>query len=377
MTPGAAHGALRVAVVCPYDLSRPGGVQGQALGLSKALRRLGHEVVVVAPDDRPAGWVTGHVYAAGRSIGVPANGSVAPVCLSPAAALRALRAVERWRADVVHLHEPLAPALGYGLLARSRRPLVATVHRSGVGPLLAAARPLAYLARRRIAVCCAVSASARASAQVLWGGDCRLLFNGVDVDRFAKAVPVPAERPAVLFVGRHERRKGLDVLLGAFEKVAATSMLWIVGTGPESARLQARHPPSARVRWLGTLSDAEVADRMKGAAVLCAPSLGGESFGMVLLEAMAAGCPVVCSDIDGYRQASADHALLVPPGDADALGAALSRVLADPPSPRARNAARAHAQGWSMDRLGSCYADVYEEAIALRRSQVPGMSQVS
>jgi phosphatidyl-myo-inositol alpha-mannosyltransferase len=373
---GAVPGAdrvLRIAMVCPYDLSRPGGVQGQAMGLARALRRLGHEVVVVAPDDRPPGWVTGHVYAAGRSIGVHSNGSVAPVCVSPRAAKRALDAVREWRADVVHLHEPFAPVLGYGFLFARSWPVVATFHRSGVPRAAALATPFARWACGRIDVRIAVSEVARHSALALWRGEYEVFFNGVDLDRFARAHPVESAAPAVLFLGRHEHRKGLGVLLEAFSQLsssqspgateASAAELWVAGDGPETAALRARYPDSARVHWLGVVSDGEAADRLAGATVLCAPSLRGESFGMVLLEAMAARCRVVASDIPGYREAAGGHAKLVPPGDVATLRAELAAVLRDPPDAGALDRAADHAAAWSMDHLARRYVDAYLRAV--------------
>ncbi len=391
----AAHDRpLRVAMVCPYDLSRPGGVQGQALGLARALRRQGHDVVVVAPDRRRPGWITGHVYAAGQPVGLRSNGSVAPVCVSPLAAKRAVDAVRAWGADVVHLHEPLAPVLGYGFLLRRSWPVVATFHRSGVPRGAAIAAPVARWACNRVDVRVAVSEVARRSASELTGGahghgqpgDDDVFFNGVDMDRFARARSVGTARPAILFLGRHEQRKGLAVLLEAFTSLCSSAAvspsssrspasvpapeelsaeLWVVGEGPETAALRARYPPSMRLHWLGVVSDEEVADRLSTAKVLCAPSLRGESFGMVLLEAMAARCRVVASDIPGYREAAGAHATLVAPGDPGALRAALVAMLRDPPDDAALDAAAAHAAAWSMERLARRYVDAYLRAIRL------------
>lgn len=358
---------LRVALVSPYDLSRPGGVQGQVRGLADALRRLGLDALVIAPDDRPPGWATGHVYVAGRSVAVRANGSVAPVALSPLAARRAVGAAKEWGAEVVHLHEPLAPVLGYGFLARKQWPIVATFHRSGPAAFRAAA-PVARWARSRMDRCFAVSPRARDTAVAICGGSYELLFNGVDLARFARARPAASEVPAVLFLGRHEPRKGLGVLLEAFAGLSSPAALWVAGDGPETGALRARYPECDRVHWLGVVSEGEVASRLQGASVLCAPSLGGESFGMVLVEAMAARCAVVASDIEGYREAAGGHAVLVPPGDVASLRAALERVLSSPPTDGSLSAAAAHAAGWSIERLAGCYADAYRRARAQSRA---------
>jgi phosphatidylinositol alpha-mannosyltransferase len=360
---------FRVAMICPYDLSSPGGVQGQAMGLARALVRLGHEVLLVAPGEPDLMGATSDVFAAGRAVGVRANGSVAPICVSPLAAARAMRAAREWRADVVHVHEPLAPTLGYGFVLSRRLPVIATFHRSGVPRGGALIGFVARRACRGVQVRAAVSEVARATAVVLCGpGDFEVLFNGIELERFAPRARAGSSRPAVLFLGRHERRKGLGVLLEALcaggdegDDVGDVE-LWVAGSGPETARLQARYPESDRVHWLGVLSDEEVADRLSRAAVLCAPSLGGESFGMVLLEAMAAHCRVVASDIPGYREAAGGHAVLVQPGDPSALRSALRAELCAPPDRLALEAAALHASRWSTDRLAQRYVDLYRRA---------------
>ncbi|MGH9093199.1 MAG: glycosyltransferase family 4 protein, partial [Acidimicrobiales bacterium] len=333
---------MRVAMVCPYSLARPGGVQGQAAGLARSLRRLGHEVAVLAPGgdgdapggDRDRGAPGGAgdgfdgAHGIGRAVGLRSNGSVAPVALSPAAAARVARFARDRGAHVVHLHEPLAPVAGYGCLLSRPAPLVGTYHRAGGSEWYRALGPLARWAGSRLDVACAVSDAAAATAGAATGRACEVLFNGVELERFAGAEPWPTEGPTVLFIGRHEARKGLATLLEAFAAVPGPAVLWVAGDGPETAALRGRHPPSARLRWLGVLAEDEVARRLAGAHVLCAPSLRGESFGMVLLEGMAAGCAVVASDIPGYRAAAAGHAALVPPGDAGALGVALAAAFA-------------------------------------------------
>jgi phosphatidylinositol alpha-mannosyltransferase len=218
----------------------------------------------------------------------------------------------------------------------------------------------------------AVSDAAKKTGELSSGGRFEVLFNGVDVERFAQAEPSRDEqrRPSVLFLGRHEQRKGLNVLLDAFERIERPAVLWIAGDGPAGEVQRRRHPESDRVHWLGMISDDEVAARVVGADVLCAPSVAGESFGMVLLEGMAGQCAIVASDIEGYRAASDGHATLVPPGDANALARALGVALADAvegsgqSSPDARKAAFEHARRWSMDVLADHYLDVYRRAIA-------------
>jgi phosphatidyl-myo-inositol alpha-mannosyltransferase len=369
---------VKIAMLSPYSLSRPGGVQGQVLGLSRALRNLGHQVTVVGPDDPAERDESGHgvvgaspdMYVMGSPTGLRSNGSVAPVTISPIAAMRAERFVRKGGFDVLHLHEPLAPVAAYGFVASAPLPMVGTYHRAGVSKWVPVLKPLVYLVGSRLQVRVAVSEAARETALLSSKGEYEVLYNGVDMDRFALADPVRSDRPTVLFLGRHETRKGLGVLLDAFALLERPATLWVAGDGPQGEVQRRRHPESDRVNWLGILSDREVDARLVGADVLCAPSLRGESFGMVVLEGMAARCAVVASDLQGYRSAAGGHAVLVPPGDVTALSRALGVALADAveesgqSSPDALKAAETHAQGWSMESLAERYVDVYERAIA-------------
>jgi phosphatidylinositol alpha-mannosyltransferase len=366
-------------MLSPYALTRPGGVQGQVIGLSKALRGLGHDVTVVAPadSDRPFPASAGAHFIAGRPTDLHSNGSVAPVALWPASVARIERFVRKGEFDVLHVHEPLAPMAAYGLVLTDPVPMVGTYHRAGVSRWVLPLKLLAQVVGRRMEVRVAVSDAARETGELSSGGRFEVLFNGVDMGRFESAVPVrdahEPRRPTVLFLGRHEQRKGLNVLLDAFALLERPAVLWVAGDGPATEVERRRHPESDRVRWLGTLSDDEVAGRLAGADVLCAPSLHGESFGMVLLEGMAAGCAVVASDIDGYRKAAGGHATLVLPGDRAALSRALGVALADAvegsgaSAPEARKDAVEYARDWSMESLAERYVDVYERAIASYR----------
>jgi phosphatidyl-myo-inositol alpha-mannosyltransferase len=366
---------MRIAMVSPYALTRPGGVQGQVIGLSRALRALGHDVTVVAPADRdrPFPEEAGQHYVVGRPTNLHSNGSVAPVAFWPAPVVRAERFVRKGGFDVAHIHEPLAPMAAYGLVLAASLPMLGTYHRAGVSRWVPLVKPLAEFVGRRMQVRVAVSDAARETGMQSGGGDFEVLFNGVDMDRFASAIPVHDDhdppRPTVLFIGRHEQRKGLGVLLDAFAVVERPAVLWVAGGGPATEVQRRRHPESDRVHWLGVVSDEEAASRLAGADVLCAPSLRGESFGMVVLEGLAAGCAVVASDIDGYRKASGGHATLVPPGDKNALARALGVALADAvegsgrSAPEARKAAVEHARNWSMESLAERYAELYERAI--------------
>ena len=389
-TQETAPRALRIALVCPYSLSRPGGVQGQVMGLARDLGSDGHRVTVFAPIDDVADTPEGiDLVVSGSSVPLPSNGSRAPVSVSPRSATRAVRALRLGRFDVVHVHEPFSPGLPYALLlAGGLPPIVATFHRSGGSIFYAILKPLARRRARRFAVRCAVSEAARETAFDAVGGEYVVLFNGVEIERYRDATPWPTDGPTVLFLGRHEERKGLRVLLDAFAQlsgepapageggaggVGPLPVLWIAGNGPETEWLRRLHPESEHVRWLGVLTEEEKVRRLAAADVLCAPSLGGESFGMVLLEAMAARTLVVASDIDGYRDAVGPDAVLVPPGDptslAKALGAALDRPVQGTETAAARereaflDGASARAERWSMRRLAVRYEEIYRDVV--------------
>ena len=359
---------VRVAQVCPYSLTMPGGVQSQVLGLARSLRALGHDCRVLAPCDGPP--PESGVTPLGRSIPTAANGSFAPIAPDAPAALRTIRALRDERFDVVHLHEPLVPGPSLTTLLVSDAPLVATFHRAGTSRAYQALWPAARWAARRILVRVAVSEDARDTAVAVFGGTFELAWNGIEVDRFAKADPSPTGGcPTVLFLGRHEPRKGLDVLLQAMGRLGPDVRLWVVGDGPQSEQLRTRVAGDTRISWLGQVSDAEVASRLAAADVFCAPSLHGESFGVVLLEAMAAQTPIVASDLPGYRRVvrPGQEALLVPPGDVDALAGALTSLLGDAHlAARMATACQARAETFSMDALAAHYAEIYERVARTR-----------
>ena len=358
---------MRVITTCPYSLSLPGGVQGQVLGLARALRALGVDARVVAPCDGPP--PEPGVISIGPSVEWESNGSVAPIAPGPVATRRTIAALRSIRPDVVHLHEPVVPGPSLATLIGFEGPMVGTFHSSGdILPSEWLKPPLRPLVQR-LAVRVAVSEAAAHTAAECYGtDDARVLWNGIEVERFAGAPATPAPVPTVLFVGRHEDRKGLGVLLDAWAALDRDAVLWIVGTGPRTEELQARHV--ARVEWLGRVTDAELASRLRGATVFCAPSLHGESFGVVLLEAMSAGATVVASAIDGYANVARAEleGVLVAPGDYTGLRDALRRVLDDATlRERLVTAGRDRAAEFSMRRLAEVYLGCYEEAAAAVR----------
>ncbi|HEX2040864.1 MAG TPA: glycosyltransferase family 4 protein [Acidimicrobiales bacterium] len=352
---------MRIGLVCPYSLTIPGGVQGQVLGLARALREQGHEARVLAPCDGPP--PDGGVTPLGDSIPFASNGSVAPLALDVPCALRTVRALRDEAFDVVHLHEPLCPGPTLTALLAAPHPLVGTFHRAGASRSYRMFGPLVRRLVDRLDARVVVSEDACRTALDAHPGPYEELFNGIEVERFAKAAPYPGRGRTVFFVGRHEPRKGLAVLLDALALLPPDVRLWVAGEGPQTAELRARTDGDPRVEWLGRIDDAEVAARLRGADLFCAPSLHGESFGVVLLEAMAAGTPIVAGDLPGYRNVARpdQHAVLVPPGDPAALAAGIRRVLDD-----GRLAARLVAAGeiraaeFSMERLAVRYVELYE-----------------
>ena len=352
-------------MICPYSLSIPGGVQEQAMGLARELRRMGYEVRVLGPCDGPPPAT--FVSPLGNSLPTSSNGSVAPIAPDPIAQFRTIRLLNDEDFDVLHLHEPLAPGATETALFMRRAPMVGTFHAAGESNgyrLLDS--PLGKLAdnlTHRVAV----SKDAYALVHGSIGGSYEILFNGVELHRYRNATPRALPPRSIFFCGRHEERKGLDVLIDAFQRLPADVTVSIGSDGPDTARLQARTGDDPRFVWLGRLSDADKIAHLKGASLFCAPSLRGESFGVVLIEAMAAGTPVVASALEGYRNVATDgvDALLCDPGDPDQLAAAIMRMLVEPGlADRLRAAGTRRADDFSMTTLAQRYAEIYEELAA-------------
>lgn len=361
---------LRIGMVSPYSLTIPGGVQQQVLGLARSLRAKGHEVRVLGPCDGPP--PDPFVTPLGNSLPTAVNGSVAPLAPDASAALRTIRALNDEAFDVLHVHEPLVPGPSLTALLVKLAPVVATFHSAGEsGPYRVFSRQLKWISKR-IDIRVAVSKDAVELAQRYIGGDYEVLFNGIELGDYITDDVVEKEN-AVFFIGRHEPRKGLATLLESISLMPADVKLWIASDGPETEMLKAQYANDTRIEWLGRISDAEKFDRLRRAAVFCAPALRGESFGIVLLEAMAAGAPVVASDIDGYRNVATDgvNAVLVEPGNARELASALARVIADPRmADRLIAAGKEHAQQFTMDALADRYIEMYERALGMEADNI-------
>jgi phosphatidylinositol alpha-mannosyltransferase len=347
-------------MVCPYSLSVPGGVQAQVMGLSRELRKMGIEVRVLAPCDGPppATFVT----PLGNSLPTSANGSMAPLAPDLSCALRTMRALGDEQFDVLHLHEPFIPGPTQTSLLLHPAPVVATFHAAGDSASYKYLRLPIKPAANNIAHAVAVSKDAAELVQRYLGGNYEILYNGVELEAYRDSPAHPTTGPTIFFCGRHEERKGLDVLLAAVQGVGADVRVWVGGTGPDTARLQAQYADDPRIEWLGRVTDADKIARLRGADVFCAPSLYGESFGVVLIEAMAAETAIVASGLDGYRNVATDgvDALLVEPGDVGALAVGLKRVLFEPGlSEKLQHAGSVRAADFSMTTLAERYAQHY------------------
>ncbi len=354
-------------MVCPYSLSIPGGVQAQVLGLARELRREGHEVRVLGPCDGPP--PESFVTPLGDSLPTAANGSIAPLAPDPSASLRALRALRDEAFDVVHVHEPLAPGASITSVTLHTAPTVGTFHAAGRSTGYRILSPMLRRLTSRIDHKVVVSKDALALVQGYMGGEYEVLFNGVETTEIRATAPRTSDRPAIFFLGRHEERKGLGVLLRALRGSDLDVSCWIAGDGPDTHRLRAEYAVDSRLEWLGRISDADKLARMRGASVFCAPSLHGESFGVVLIEAMAAGTPVIASALDGYRNVATDgsDALLTPPGDAAALRAAIRRVLAEPDLAASLvEHGNLRADDFAMSKLAGAYVAIYRRLAASR-----------
>ena len=330
----------RVALVSPYDFALHGGVTEHVQQLAKQLRRRNIDVTIIAPSSRPDLREPGLV-SLGTVLPIPINGSIARTTISPALANEVSALLARTHFDVIHLHEPLAPMLPLSVLNASPSPNVGTFHASGERSLgYAASRKLLNWLAQRLTIRVAVSPAAARFAQHYFAGEYTIIPNGVDTERFNTLVePLPRwndGQPTILFVGRFEEsRKGVSVLLSAFASVQRSmpnARLVVVGRGdPAPFEEQARAFGVRQLYFEGVASAADLPRYYRSVDLLCAPSTGQESFGIILAEAMSSGCPVVASDIEGYAQVVTHRreGLLVPPCQPEALAAALLHALAD------------------------------------------------
>ena len=388
---------MRIGLVSPYDFVHPGGVTEHVRHLSDELRRRGHEVTVLAPSSRVGDdhGIPGYIRI-GRSVPVRTNGSVARIALSFHLVRRVRTLLTELDFDVVHYHEPLVPALPITVLRFHRGANVATFHamaRRNLGYYYG--RPFLKRYFKRLHACIAVSVPARDFIARYFDGDYRIVPNGIDCSRFSPSLP-PIEsartpgQSTVLFVGRLEARKGVPTLLEAYGQLRrqrSDVRLVVIGDGPMrwGYESQAAGLGLPDVQFCGHVP-ADVLPRYYASAdIFCSPATGGESFGIVLLEALASGVPVVASAIPGYSQVVSDgvDGVLFPPRQPSALAGALSALIDNPALRSSMGAAGVRkAELYDWERVVSSVLDVYREArvkagaqqvAAGVHSQVPGL----
>ncbi|MDN5933437.1 MAG: glycosyltransferase family 4 protein [Pseudonocardia sp.] len=360
---------MRIGMVCPYSLDVAGGVQAHVLDLAYALVAAGHAVDVLAPA-RPDTPVPPFVTRAGRAVSVPYNGSVARVRFGPVSYLRVRRWLADHKFDVLHLHEPTTVSLSVLTLLAAEGPIVATFHTATDRSLALRAmggvlRPLMEKVTARIAV----SPTARTVQVRHLGGDAVEIPNGVDVARFASGPRWPVTGETVGFVGRFdEPRKGMPLLLDALRTLGPARpdlRLLVVGRGDAAALRRAAGPWADRIELLGPVDDATKAAALRSVRVLCAPHRGGESFGIVLAEAMAAGAPVLAADLAAFRAVLGPAGVLFPAGDADALARSLAALLDDAPRRAVLTAAgRERVAAYAWPAVAADVVRVYRAALA-------------
>ncbi len=329
---------MRIGMVCPYSFDVPGGVQSHVLQLAEVMRTRGHTVSVLAPSS-PHVKLPDYVVSAGKAVPIPYNGSIARLQFSPMVHGKVRRWLTEGDFDVLHLHEPNAPSVSLWALRAAEGPIIATFHTSTTKSLsLKVVQPLLRPLNEKIVGRIAVSDLARRWQMEALGSDAVEIPNGVDVAAFTDAPPLagyPRPGKTVLFLGRYgEPRKGMTVLLDALPKLVQhypDVEVLVVGRGDEDELRHAAGDLARYLRFLGQVDDAGKASALRSADVYCAPNTGGESFGIVLVEAMAAGTAVVAGDLHAFRRVLRDGAVgrLVPVGDGAALADGLIDLLSD------------------------------------------------
>lgn len=368
---------MRIGLVCPYQWDVPGGVQYHVRDLAETLRGMGHHVEVLTPAEREESIADPWITFAGRTVPVPYNGSMASLQFGPVSAARVRRWLREGDFDVVHVHEPAPPSVGLLVCMIADGPIVATFHAATTrSKWLAAWGPVVRPWLERISGRIAVSDFARRVQVEHLGGDAVIIPNGVHVDAFSDGPTLPGiargvDGPTIGFVGRYlEPRKGLPVLLEALRTVVREhpgARLLIAGRGDADDLWELIGDDlRPHVSLLGEVSEADKAAFLRSVDVYCAPNLLGESFGVILIEAMAAGAPIVASDLDAFARVLEDGeaGVLVRRGDAAALGRALSDLLGDPGRRAALSAAgsrAAAAYDWQV--LARRILAVYETVV--------------
>ena len=370
---GPARRPLKVAIVSPYGYPHPGGVNEHVRYTHEAMRRMGHDVWIITSKYGRERESEGNVIRLGTGWAAPANGSVGRVTLGLRFKRQAREVLEEHSFDILHFHEPFVPFLSPTMLDQSKTVNIATFHAfGGFSPSYWIGKRFAGRLADRLDGRIAVSGAARHFISRYFPGEYEIIPNGVDLDRFTHAEPYEALRDGtlnILFLGRLEERKGLTHLLQAYHRLRKRKVdarLLVVGAGPK-LREYKRFVGLRGIRdveFLGRVNDAEKVRYFASADIYCAPNTGQESFGIVLLEAMAAGVPIVASDIHGFKRVVERNVqgLLVEPRNPRALAAALYALARDPDLRHEMGeAGRARAPEFSWDRVTEQIVDFYYE----------------
>jgi phosphatidylinositol alpha-mannosyltransferase len=373
---------MKIGLVTPYIYPLPGGVNAHVQQLYENLVARGHDVRIISSTHGPQRPSEGDIIRLGYGFSVPTNGSVGTLTLSHRYGELVQEMLEEEQFDLLHFHEPFVPFLSLQLLRHSTSVNVATFHAySGWSPSYEFGKRMLQRFARRLHGRIAVSAAARHFIERYFPGDYKVIPNGVDLKRFVGVPPFARWRdgtPNILYVGRFESRKGLIYLLKAYREIrheGLNARLLVVGTGPQEREVR-RYIATRRltgIELLGRLSDDDKHRAFVTADIYCSPATGQESFGIVLLEAMAAGTAIVCSDIHGYKGVvrRGEQALLVPPKDVDALAGALGTLVRNPEMRERMGASgRERAKQFSWESITAKVDDYY--GFVIRRLAAQG-----
>ncbi len=371
---------MKIALVSPYDFAYPGGVANHISGLERHLTRMGHQVKVIAPASKAISGFNGHFIPIGKPRPVPTSGSIARITVSPLLSSQIKELLTEQKFDIIHLHEPLMPMLCTTMLHLSHTTTIGTFHAYDGSPAYKIATPLGKLLLKKwfkkLDGRIAVSPPAREFVGKYFPGEFAIIPNGIELEHFHPRVS-PIKKYCdgklnILFVGRLEKRKGLGYLLKAYQQVkkeVPDSRLIVVGPG---TRLRNKYEKYVRqndlknVEFVGHVSYDELPRYYQTADVFCSPATGRESFGIVLLEAMALGKPIVASRIDGYSSVvtSGVEGLLVPPRDDIMLAQALTSLLTDKPlRQRMGDSGRLKAKEYDWEQIARRVCEYYKECL--------------
>ena len=362
---------MKIGLVTPYIYPLPGGVNAHVHDLYEHLVAHGHDVRIISSVHGAQRASEGDIIRLGYGFSVPTNGSVGTLTFSPRYTRIVSDMLERERFDILHFHEPFVPFLSLVLLRESKSINIATFHAyAGWSPAAEFGKRMLGRFARRLHGRIAVSAAARHFADRYFPGDYKVIPNGVDLGRFANAQPITRYRDGtfnIFFIGRFEPRKGVMYALKAFRQLhmrGYNCRLLIAGAGPQEREIR-RYIATRRltgVELLGRISDADKIRYFATADVYVSPATGQESMGVVLLEALASGTPIVCSDIHGYRSVvrRGEQGLLVPPRDVNALADALAQLMNDPAMrERMSESARQRAVQFGWDNITAKVEEYY------------------